>query len=80
MSSSLFRYNIMLACWDKEPSNRPSFQQIIQLLDEIREGQKVNILDFVVSLEFGECFTNVRDFARTAVENGLRNQAWEPRK
>ena len=34
----------MFTCWDKEPSNRPSFQQIIRLLDEIREGQTVSLI------------------------------------
>lgn len=33
----------MLACWDKEPSKRPSFQEIMQLLDEVRDGQMVTL-------------------------------------
>ncbi|XP_072048955.1 LOW QUALITY PROTEIN: uncharacterized protein [Amphiura filiformis] len=32
-------YNIMLACWEKEPSKRPSFEHLMKLLDEILEGQ-----------------------------------------
>ncbi|XP_072022562.1 uncharacterized protein [Amphiura filiformis] len=32
-------YNIMLACWEKEPSERPLFEQLMKLLDEILEGQ-----------------------------------------
>ena len=45
----MFRYNIMLECWDKEPSKRPSFQQIIRQLDEIREEQTVSFILLLLS-------------------------------
>ncbi|XP_072048954.1 uncharacterized protein [Amphiura filiformis] len=45
-------YNIMLACWEKEPSQRPSFEQLMKLLDEILEGQNgyLSLADFETKL------------------------------
>ncbi|XP_072022569.1 tyrosine-protein kinase receptor Tie-1-like [Amphiura filiformis] len=32
-------YNIMLVCWEKEPSKRPSFEQLMKLLEEVLKGE-----------------------------------------
>ncbi|XP_072047232.1 fibroblast growth factor receptor-like [Amphiura filiformis] len=41
-------YNIMLVCWEKEPSKRPSFEKLMRLLDEVLEGENgyLSLVDF----------------------------------
>ncbi|XP_072022565.1 uncharacterized protein [Amphiura filiformis] len=45
-------YNIMLACWEKEPSKRPSFEHLMKLLNEVLEGQNsyLSLADFETKL------------------------------
>ena len=38
------RYDIMLSCWNEEPADRPSFQDICTKLESILEDESVIIL------------------------------------
>lgn len=32
-----FRYNLMMGCWNKEPSERPNFQYLEETLSKLRD-------------------------------------------
>ena len=37
----VFRYKLMLQCWETNPEDRPSFHEIIDILQEHAENNKV---------------------------------------
>ncbi|XP_022097192.1 tyrosine-protein kinase receptor Tie-1-like [Acanthaster planci] len=36
-------YDVMLSCWQEEPSNRPSFGKLVQILEEMTFGSDANL-------------------------------------
>lgn len=41
---------LMMSCWDEEPSIRPSFEMIKETLKRITRGKQVNIVDQMIHM------------------------------
>ena len=41
-SALRFSYNIMLGCWQKNPDERPSFEQLCEMLEELLQHETVS--------------------------------------
>ena len=61
---NIFRYNLMMMCWSEEPDERPSFSEILKLVD-CRMGAIAGYLDFGYnpficssSMYYNHCKTN----------------------
>lgn len=41
---------LMMSCWDEEPSIRPTFEMIKETLKRITRGKQVNIVDQMIHM------------------------------